>query len=65
MKIPCGNDIKIKCPYCKRKHHWWNTYWIKSEAGHWELRCLICHDTIIVADKHITFKQWLFKKLTF
>lgn len=60
MRFPCGRLITDSHLCCARKHHWWNTYWIRSEGGWWELRCLFCHRTIKNCTT-MTFKKYIFK----
>ena len=61
MKLPCGRTNKNSYLCCTRKHHWWNTYWIRSEGGWWELRCLFCHHTIMMGETKMTFIKYIFK----
>ena len=61
MKLPCGRTNKNSYLCCTRKHHWWNTYWIRSEGGWWELRCLFCHHTIMMGENKMTFIKYIFK----
>ena len=64
MRLPCGRTYKDSYLYCNRKHHWWNTYWIKTPFG-WELRCLFCHHTIALIGGKMTFRNYIFKNELF
>ena len=61
MRVPCGRTTKDGYLCCKRKHHWWNTYWTKHQGGWWELKCLFCHHTIMSSMKKMTFIRYIFK----
>ena len=64
MKMPCGRTTKVRELYCRRKHHCWNTYWIKYHWGAWVLRCLFCHDVLYVRPEKMTLKEYIFKTQT-
>ena len=62
MRLPCGRLITDSHLCCTRKHHWWNTYWIRSEGGWWELRCLFCHHVIMMGSTNMTLMEYIFKR---
>lgn len=61
MKLPCGRTTRNRYLSCTRKHHWWNTYWVRSNGGWWELRCLFCHHTVMIGEDKMTFIKYIFK----
>ena len=65
MRFPCGRQITDNYLCCTRKHRWWNTYWIHSEGGWWELRCLFCHHTIMIGSINMTLVEYIFKRKTY
>ena len=64
MHLPCGRLTADRHLCCTRKHHWWNTYWVKMSFG-WELRYLFCHQTIVITNYKMTFKNYIFKNELF
>lgn len=47
--MPCGRTEKDKHLCCKRRHKWYNTYWILRKFGRhwgWEKYCLFCRNMV-------------------
>lgn len=63
MKLPCGRTPKDSYLCCNRRHHWWNTYWMRTPIG-WELRCLFCYHTIVIWNKEMDIVNYIFKNKT-